>query len=241
MRLGQTSFIGFLSQFSSSIIGFLATIYITRALGPSVFGEYMLVIAIVVWLQVIGVLGIENAVTKRLSETGNDDAYFTAGAGLVLGTFVVLSLAVVLFSEQINSYVGAPVALFVPALLLAGMAFKFVAAALRGQHKVHLAALLGPLDRTARSTIQIVVIFLGFGLGGLLTGYILAGILATGIGLVYLAVDIELPGRREIKGIVSFAKYAWLGKLGSRTFSSMDTVVLGVFVSSTFIGYYEAA
>ncbi|QLG26095.1 oligosaccharide flippase family protein [Halorarum halophilum] len=241
MRIGQTSFTGFVSQFSASVVGFIATIYITRNLGSAVFGEYMLVIALVIWLQVIGILGIENAVTKRLSETGESDPYLTTGAGLVLAAFVVLSVVVLTFSKQVNSYIGEPVAVYILGLLLAGMAFKFVTAALSGQHKVHVAALLQPVDRTVRSVLQILAVFFGLGLVGLLAGYVIAGIVATLVGLVYLSVGIELPERRHLKGITSYARYAWLGKFSSRAFSSMDTVVLGLFVTSSYIGYYEVA
>lgn len=241
MRIGQTSFVSFLSQFLSSVIGFLATVYITRSLGSAVFGEYMLVIALVIWLQVIGVLGIENAVTKRLSETGESGGTFSAGIALVLATFSVLTVVVLVFAEQINGYVGAEVAFYIPLLLFAGMGFKFVAAALRGQHKVHLASVLQPFDRTVRSSLQILVLFLGFGLVGLLAGYVVAGIVTTAVGFYYLSVKFERPGKEEFQSIVSFAQYAWLGRLGSRTFSSMDTIVLGLFVSSSFIGYYEVA
>lgn len=241
MRIGQTSFVGFVSQFSSSIIGFLATIYITRTFGSGVFGEYMLVISLAIWLQVIGVLGIQNAVTKRLSEAGDSDAYFTAGAGLVLVAFFALSVVVLVFANQVNSYVGSPVAAYLPGLLFAGMALKFVSAGLRGKHKVHVASLLGPVDRTVRSALQILAVFLSFGLVGLLTGYIVGGIVAAACGLYFLSVGIERPKRRHISEITSYAQYAWLGKLSSRAFSAMDTVVLGYFVTSSFVGYYEVA
>src|SRR6056297_184084 len=216
MRIGQTSFIGFVSQFASSIAGFLATVYITRSEGASVFGEYMLVISLVLWLQIIGVLGIENAVTKRLSETGESDKYFTAGAGLVLASFLVLSTIVLVFGDWIDSYVGAPISLYVPALLLAGIAFKFVAAALRGQHRVHIAALLRPVDRVVRSGLQILAVFFGFGLVGLLAGYAVAGVVATLVGIYYLSVSLRTPQQQHVTAITDYARYAWLGRLSSR-------------------------
>lgn len=241
MKIGQTSFVGFVSQFGSSIIGFVATIAITRRLGSAVFGEYMLVIAVIIWLQIVGVLGIQSAVTKRLSEPGESDPYFSAGAGLVFVTFLIFSAAVLIFADQVNSYVGEPVAVYLPGLLLAGMAFKFVAAALRGEQKVHIAALLQPVDRIVRSVLQIIAVFVGLGLVGLLAGYTIAGIVATLVGLAYLSVSVARPERHHLDGIVSYAQYAWLGTLSSRAFSSMDTIVLGLFVSSSLIGYYEAA
>lgn len=241
MRLGQTSFVGFITQFSSSIIGFVATIYITRTFGSGVFGEYMLIISVVIWLQIVGIFGIQNAVTKRLSEAGDSDGYFSAGAGISLLLFITISLTILVFSDQINRYLGTPVANYLPALLLAGMALKFVSAGLRGEHKVHIAAMLEPVDRTVRSSLQIVIVFLSFGLVGLLTSYVVGGVLAALCGVYFLTVGFERPKRRHFRGISSYAQYAWLGKFSSRAFSAMDTVILGVFVTSSFIGYYEAA
>jgi len=241
MRIGQTSVVSFLSQVVSSVVGFVATVYLANILGADVLGTYFLVVAVVIWLQVVGGLGVQSAITKRLSERNADDAYLTAGGLLLFGIAAVLSVALFGLSDRVSAYVGVDVVGFIVLLLFTGMALKFVMAALRGQHKVHIAAFLRPVDRTTRSVLQIAAAALSFGLVGILVGYAIGGLVATLVGLTFLSVGVERPTREHFERIVSYAQYSWLGKLGSRTFSSMDTLVLGIFVSSNLIGFYEIA
>lgn len=241
MRIGQTTAVAFASKVLSSVVGFVATVYLARVLGAGVLGTYFLVVAVVIWLQVVGVMGVQSALTKRISESGDGDAYAAAGLGLVVGVFAVLAVAVVALSGPLTAYLGAPVVGYVLVLLLLGMLYRYVVAVLRGQHLVHVAAVLSPVERTVRSALQVGVAVLGFGLVGLLAGYAVGAAVAVIAGAYFVTVRWTVPDREHLRRVVSFARYAWLGQLGSRAFSSMDTVVLGVFVSSTLIGYYEIA
>lgn len=240
MKLGQTSAVYFVADVATSIAGFLATIYLTRHVASGVLGSYFLVVAVLIWLNVVLGQTVQQSVTKRLSEVA-EGGY--VGGGVVIQTAVFAILAVVILAGRgfVDAYVGAPVA--VPLVGLLGIAFAFtvVQAVLKGQHTVHVAALLKPVDRGVRSVLQVGAVALGYGLGGLLVGYGVAAVAATVVGAFYIAVRVERPSREHVRSLADYARYSWLGMLSARAFASMDTLVLGLFVANNFVAYYEIA
>ena len=103
MRLGQTSIIHFFSNILSSLLGFLATIYIARLLGAGPLGVYQVVIGLVSWLSIAGKVGLSRAITKRISE-GVDQGEYTAAGGIIIGgLFIFLSVRFSLFVGKLRS------------------------------------------------------------------------------------------------------------------------------------------
>ncbi|SER82410.1 oligosaccharide flippase family protein [Natrinema salaciae] len=239
MKLGQISFVNFASQIASSVFGFIATIYLARTLGAGVLGTYFLVIAIVIWVKVIMFGGVQSALTKRLSEGEETGAYLTAGIGLFVGIYAVLLVGLFLARDLVNDYIGQAVTVPIAVVLFATLLLLFVSGVLQGQHRVHISGALQPVDTFSRSALQIAAVLLGSGLIGLLTGYAIASVIAGVVGAVFVGWKWERPTRRHVRSLFDYARYSWLGRLSSRTFSSMDTLVLGVFVAPDLIGVYE--
>ncbi|HET7323711.1 MAG TPA: oligosaccharide flippase family protein [Halococcus sp.] len=241
MRLGQTSAITFVSQLAVSIAGFAATVYIFRYLGETVYGTYALFMAVLVWLKIIGNNGVRMALIKRLSESGTAGEYLSASALLQVIVFVVLTVIIVLFRDFINSYLGFAASLPLIGILAVTFFYGTVTGTLEGEHRVHIASMLQPVDRTLRSALQIAAAALGFGLLGLLWGYAVAAVLVGFVGITFITVRPSLPEREHITRLTDFAGYSWLTGIESQAFSSMDTIILGFFVASGLIGVYEVA
>jgi len=241
MRVGQTSFIVFVSKLVGSAIGFLATIYFARTLGAEIYGFYALVLSILAWLEFGGKVGINSAVTKRLSEGTERGAYLTAGIGMMAVTTSIASILLILFREPVNAYIGRDVALVIVPLLIVVMTYTVIEAVIEGQQDVHLSGILSTIKVALRSVIQIGLVFAGFQLLGLLGGYILAGLLFVLIGLRFVSVQPSMPSMEHVRSLSEYARYAWLGKLESRSFNDVDIIVLGFFVSPALIGVYAIA
>jgi O-antigen/teichoic acid export membrane protein len=86
---------------------------------------------------------------------------------------------------------------------------------------------------------QVGIVILGFGVVGLLAGYAAGMLVAFLCGIYFISVDVARPSRRHFQSLYSYAKYSWLQSFQGRTFSYMDVLVLGFFVSSDFIGIYQ--
>jgi O-antigen/teichoic acid export membrane protein len=238
MRIGQTSFVTFASKVVSAGAGFVATIYFARELGSSVLGVYFLILSIVGWVSLGGSLGLAGAITKRISEGEDAAEYQTAGLillAIITGSIVLIT---VLFGGLIDRYLGVSQIGFIVLLLVVTISNSYVDALLQGVHKVHVYAMLRPVRRISRTVFQATGVAIGFGLVSLVFGYALGGILVILLGLYVIGVDLARPTRRHFTRLVSYAKYAWLGKLESKTFHEADIVILGLFVASGSVGVY---
>jgi len=241
MRLGQTSFILFLSKLLGSFLGFVATIYFARILGEEVLGQYALVLTVVAWLGIVSSIGFGGAIQKRISEGEDPEHYLGAGIVIKGSLLFIASVFILLFRDQINTYVGAPVAEFVLLLLFASKTKSFVNASLKGNHLVHVYAILWSGKLLTRSIFQIGLVAIGFGLTGMLFGYAMASLLIASIGIFFLGLRPAIPRKDHILSLVDYAKYNWLGGMQGRTFDTVDIAVLGFFVSQGLVGIYSVA
>ena len=242
MRLGQTSAIYTASKFLGSAIGFLATVYFARVLGEDVLGQYALVLALVTWLGIGGKVGFSGAITKRISE-GKEPEQFVGAGIVVMGSMMTLvAIFVAIFHEQVNAYVGVPVAEFVILLLFVTLYKSFISSALKGNHLVHVYALLSVLKQGVRALAQVALVALvGLGLTGMLWGYVVSYLVLATVGLYILGLRPALPSKRHITSLFDYAKFSWLGSMRSRTFDTVDIALLGFFVTQGLIGIYSVA
>ena len=244
MKLGQTSFVHFVSNFVSSVLGFVATVYIARILGPEPFGIYQVAIGLVSWLAIFGKVGLTGAISKRVSEGNEPSEYAVAGAIIITALFVVIAVGSVLFRDQIAQYVEYPAAGYIIVILLVILVYGLVSSLLVGLKLVHVSGLLSPIKIGGRALSQIGLIVVGTSTAALFIGHIFGFVVVIVVGGYYVLRDLpslSVPQRRHFEGLFDFAKFSWLGNLQSRMFNYTDVLVLGYFASSGLIGVYVAA
>lgn len=241
MRVGQTSFIVFVSKLLGSVLGFVATLTFARILGAETLGYYSIILAVVGWLALVGDLGVSNAVSKRISEATEPDQYFTAGLIIIGGFGIVISLVALALSDTINQYVGVDAARFVIPLLLTSLTLAYINQTLNGERKVHISGLLSPVNLTVSSLVQIALVLAGIGLTGMLTGYLVGELVVATLGVFFVSSGVQRPSREHFIQIYDFAKYSWLGSLKLRAFNEVDILVLGALVSPSLVGVYSVA
>lgn len=241
MKLGQTSIIYFISQVLAQAIGFIAIVYFARILGSEILGFYFLTLSIVSWVALFGKMGITTAITKRVSEGEDQGSYTTAGAIMFILLFVCISLIILALREAINSYVGVSITAFVVLLFLVTLLISLVNSILRGEHLVHISGILNPIETLSKSVVQIGLVIFGFGLTGLLLGYVIGGLFVGLLGMTFITITPKRPQRCHFKRILNFAKFSWLGTVRSQSFQNVDILLLGFFVPANLIGIYSIA
>jgi len=244
LRAGQTSVVVFLSKILASVLGFAATVYVARLLGAEALGIYSLALTLVSWLGLFGTMGVTSGIKKRVSEQEEPAAYVAAGAVIMGALFAVVAVGILLFRGQVNEYVGYPAAGYVVLMFGVTMAGNLVSAALNGQHLVHVAGALSPVNHGSRAGTQIAALAASLGIAGMFGGYVvgyLVFIVAGGVILVRDLPTLGRPRRRHVRRVLGFAKYAWLGGLRNKAYGWVDIALLGVFVQTALVGYYTAA
>jgi O-antigen/teichoic acid export membrane protein len=240
MKHGRTAIVNFLSRFSMSIAGFVATLTLTNILGKETYGTYVVVISVLSWAALSANLGVSLAVRKRVSESVEGD-YVSAGAALQFGLYALVALGIWVGREPLNAYMGVQATGILLTLLAVQLARGFIKSVLEGQHLVHVSSVLSPVEAIARSAVQVVLVLLGFELFGAFFGYFIGGIVATSAGAYFARLHLSLPSREDISHLTSYAKFSWLSGLKGKAFLSMDTLVLAFFVTNSVIAVYNVA
>ncbi|MDL0141328.1 oligosaccharide flippase family protein [Halobacterium salinarum] len=240
MRYGRTSIIHFLSKLVMSFSGFIATVVLTRTLGQEQYGTYVVVLSVLSWVVIGGKLGLPQAVRKRVSEADGGN-YVVSGALAQVGLYAVVATCIWITRPYLSDFMGLSVTWVLVLMLAVRLALGFVRTVLEGQHLVHVSSVLSPVEWTSRSAVQVALVLSGSGIAGAFAGYIVGAIVAVIIGAYFVSIPEKLPSRREFSRLKSYAQFSWLGSIKGRTFLSMDTIVLAVFVSNSFIAVYEVA
>jgi len=241
MRIGQTVVINFTTKIAASVLGFVATVYLARTLGDTVLGQFSLIMALVTWFGILKSLGISTSMVKRISEGEEPDQYFAAGT-LSMFTITVLSLAIIFFAqEQINNYVGFDAVWFVALVLMVHVSWTVVKSALKGSHLVHVYSVANMGGEFIKSLSQIGLVFVGFGLAGMVYGHAIGVAVAGVMGFWFLKPSLAVPRKRHFVSLFDYAKYAWVGGMQSKTHSWVDVTVMGFFVQTGLIGVYSVA
>lgn len=241
MRLGQSSLLVFASKLLASLLGFLTTLYFARILGAEVLGYYAVVLALVSWLKFGGSLGVSQALVKRVSEGEMRDAYFTAGVLWLTLSTVLLTAIVLVFRGYIDAYVGTEVWHYVVLMLITGLLLTFVRSMLNGLKKVHIAGLLTPTNLIISSLIQISLVYYGYGLPGMLVGFLLGELATIIIASRFIPLRVDLPSTHHFRSMYNYAKYAWISGVKLRAYNDVDILVLSAFVSPSLVGIYSVA
>lgn len=241
MRIGQTSFVVFVSKLLASLLGFIATVYFARALGAEIYGYYASTIVAAAWLSIGGRLGVSNAISKRVSEGSDQSAFTTAGLTVIALFGAIITVLILLVGTHVDRYIGKEVTLFVVVFVVLKLGDAFVNAVLNGQRLVHISGALDPVRTGTRSVAQIALVFAGFGFIGMLVGYTVGYVIAILVGIAVVSIGIERPEVRHFRSLFDYAKFAWLSTFKTRTYRDVDILVLTAFVPASFVGIYAIA
>ncbi|MFC6973770.1 lipopolysaccharide biosynthesis protein [Halomicroarcula sp. GCM10025709] len=89
--------------------------------------------------------------------------------------------------------------------------------------------------------IQVAVLYVGFRVAGITLGHAGSLVLAALAAILLSDVRPSLPSLAQLRSMLDYAKFAWVGALRGRVFGWLDTIVLSFFVGASLIGIYEAA
>lgn len=239
-KLARASALQFAVNIGQTVVGALVTIYIVRQLGFGVFGQYALAMAVANWLM-IPTVGIRGATMKRMSEGENRDRYYTAGLSLQLVAALLFIAAIFAARRYVNSYAGFNAVLYVAGLFVTISTGRFFLAALRGENRVEVSSLLEGGWSITRSLAQLAFVLAGAGIAGLVKGEILAATFSLIVAFFATRRSFARPVKADFYHLYEFGRYGWFSNMKQMSYSWMDTIVLGLFVTSALVGAYEVA
>ncbi len=237
------------AQILTTIAGYVVAVVLARQLGPGIFGAYAIVYSVLLTAEIVGRLGVPQALTKLVAEKFEGRASMEAtgaliGAIIYLGIFLVFRLA----APWLAGSLGMPdqVGYFLLAswdIPLYGM-FFVVNAILNGRQDYHLAAMTVAFYALSRmGAIAVLVV-----IGTTIEGALIANVAASAIGLTVAMIAVRWirarPSGAAAKAVWTLAVPLSVRGVSNQVLAGIGLWALGaagVAISGDAKGLYAAA
>lgn len=235
----RQSIVSLVWQIAFTFIGFLSTMYFARAVGADVLGAYFLFLA---YYSIIGLMtdgGFGGAAIKRISEGEEPDAYFSAF--FILRSVFVTTVVVVLFAFR--SYFvdldNAGTFVWLLVALGASLFHGTISNGITGCGKIGISATAGFIGSVSQILVQVVAVFLGYGVAGLAGGFIAGALVGAVVQLRFFDLHLIRFGWRHLKSLSSFSFWSFLVASGGLVFVYSDSVMIGYYLNNADVGVYR--
>lgn len=226
-------------QIAFTFIGFLSTIYFAHAVGAGVLGAYFLFMA---YYSIIGLMtdgGFGGAAIKRISEGEEPDAYFSAFVVLRSVFVTVVITALLAFRSYFVDLDSAGTFTWLLVALVVSLLRGAISSGIAGCGKMGINATAGFIDNVLRTLIQIVAVFLGYGIAGLAGGFVVGMLVGAIVQLRFFDLRFVRFGWRHLKSLSSFSFWSFLVSGGGLVFMYSDSVMIGYFLNNADVGVYR--
>jgi len=235
----RQSIVSLVWQIALTLIGFLSTMYFARAVGAGVLGAYFLFMA---YLSIIGLMtdgGFGGAAVKRISEGEEPDAYFSAYVVLCSVFVTVIIMALLTFRSYFVDLDNAGTFTWLLVALVASLLQGAVSNGIAGCSKMGIYATADFINNVSRILIQVVAVFLGYGVAGLVGGFVAGMFVRAIVQLRFFDLHIVYFGWSHLKSLSSFSFWSFLISGGSLVFMNSDAVMIGYFLNNMDVGVYR--
>ncbi len=242
MGIGEVqrqSIVSFIWQIAYTFIGFLSTMYFAHAVGASVLGAYFLFVA---YYSIIGMVsdgGFGGAAVKRISEGEEPDAYFSAFIMLRSLFVTIVLLALIASRSYFVDLDTEGMFIWLLFALMVSLLHGAVSGGIAGRGKIGIRATGEFINNISRILVQVVAVFLGFGVAGLAGGFVCGMLVGAVIELRFFDLRFARFGWRHVKSLSTFSFWLFLTSGGMMVFAHADTVVIGYYLSNADIGVYQ--
>lgn len=242
MSLGaiqRQSIVSLIWQIAFTFIGFLSTMYFTHAVGASVLGGYFLVLAYLSIIDLVADGGFGGAAVKRISEGEEQDAYFSAFFVLRSVFVTVVVVALIAFRSYFVDLNDAGTFIWLILALIVSLLQGAVSSGIAGCGKIGIGATADFISNVSRIIVQVVAVFLGYGVAGLAGGFVVGMFVGSIVRLRFFDLSFVRFGWEHIRSLSTFSLWVFLISSGIIVFSAADTVMIGYYLSNADVGVYR--
>jgi len=227
-----------ISSMGITMIGFFATIFYAHWVGAGILGAYFLFLSFFNILCFITDLGIGYAGTQRICEGKDPNRFFTASLVLRIGVYTLVAAGLILFQEQFVDL--NQTGLFWVLIFVVGIASiqTSVGMAISASNRLGLAASTTLINNIARIVVQVIAVFLGYQVYGLVGGLVVGILLELIIQLKFIDYHLKQFEWSHIKSLLSFSSWAVLISAGTILFDNVSLILIAYFLSVSDVGIF---
>jgi len=233
---------GTAAKFLLAGIGFVGTIVFARVLGPTAFGGFYLLLA-VIQVSKLPIDGVAAASKKRFSEADVDRGAIAGTIVAVIGLVSILAvLGAWIARDVLVSLSGLADAPLLFAVLFVSLSlFVPLQGMLTATGRVGLTIWIDLFRSALTLPLQIVLVLRGFGAAGMAYGLSLATFVSIPATQYALGTRPAPPDRETLRDLWAFARHSTAAKFLGTAYSRFDVLLLGAILSPAAAGQYEVA
>lgn len=251
-RQGSVTFGG---DVIKKVFGFVIIAVITRLVSPSVYGLFIIASSLVLFIQTVAGLGLPRAIDYYVPQylSDGDEAHArgvirTASVIVLASSTVVASLLVVsrtaiasVFNEPALGIALLLLAVTLPMLAVYNVLLASFNAIKRLKYRVYMRDIVRP---TVRLLVTAVLLVVGYGLLGIVTGYIVGLLVATIVGSLLLVRNATglVRGPSPLvnpKPLLWYSTPLAIAGLIYVILGQIDYFIIGIFATSEGVGIYR--
>jgi O-antigen/teichoic acid export membrane protein len=221
-----------------TIIGFLATIFYAHWVGAAVLGTYFLFLSMYSILSFFTDLGINYATTQRICEGKDQDFFYSAGFAIRAGAFLLLTMGLILFQYRFADLNEAGLFWILIGILGLGTIQSCVSMAIGASNRLGLAATTSLINNLVRILIQVITVFLGYQVYGLIGGLVAGLCVQLIIDAKYVDYYLRKFQWTHVKSILSFSSWAVLISAGTILFDNIPLILIAYFLPVSEVGIF---
>jgi O-antigen/teichoic acid export membrane protein len=227
-----------ISSLGITLAGFFATIFYAHWVGADILGEYFLFLSYFSISCLITDFGIGYAGTKRICEGKDPNRFFTTSLVLRIGIYILLVIGLITFQDRFVDLKQA--GLFWLLIIVVGISILQSTAgmAISASNRLGLAASTTLINNIVRIIFQVIAVFLGFQVYGLVGGLIAGILLELVIQLKFIDYHLERFGWSHIRSIFSFSGWVFLTTTGTVLFDYANLIIIGYFLPVSDVGIF---
>lgn len=234
-----------IGKFIAAFSGFVGLIIYANVLGAAGLGLYYISHAVATIFakpsEGIGI-SIENIKNKYDSDVG-----IYASVGMILISIYIIILSILSIVVYANSYlirVNTPrYSIVYLTILLFSILCMYI---LLGRIYSSLgqpgdSVMVGAGKGIIETILQIILLWLGFGVEGLIIGTIIATVIATGYLLFNTPISFSKPTKKAFTRIKEFSRWSIITTTVQNGYTRVDSILIGLIISPSAVGIYESS
>ena len=253
----KNSFYNGLSVIISKGGGVVFTVILARLLHPELFGTYHLALSVGLMFLTFTDLGINGTVIRYVSHAiGEDDrdsaaSYFRYLLKIKFVFSLITTLVLVSLAGPLASHLFHKPELSLPLMIVGLFLFfqsflDFIESGFVSMQRFEYSTIRHLIYEGSRLVIVPLFILLGFSVYGALAGLILSVVLAVIVlawfflrNYSFLLRGKAMKNDRKRK-VLRFLGYLTLGSISGIFFAYVDSIMLGMFMPTEYVGFYRA-
>lgn len=227
-----------LSSAGITFIGFLATMFYAHWVGAELLGVYFVFLSSFAILGLFSDLGIGYAATQRICQGVDQNEFFTVNLVIRLGIFFIVSCTIFFFQGSFANLNNSGLLFILLVVFGLSTINSSISVAIGASNRLGLAASVSLLNNITRICIQVITVFLGYQISGLIGGLVAGIVVELIIQLKFIDFHLKRFKWAHVKSIFAFSTWSILITAGIIFFDNLPLIIIAYYLPVAEAGIF---